>query len=215
MHGVLSGPWHTGWHAGIRRATQRPSPHLQRQLFCRNRMKAPTRTTHGASLQLVFSGRVPHSHTALYLLFQPPLFLPPQNSFTRKWSDYRKAWLHSATTPRTRTSALSVVHLMPSVSPLTPFCLEPPLLWLLFGTHASSGGLLCLYSGSGCDGLLYLTTASWTRHLGPLTNSFSVHFIECKLKSAVSCSEFFRNNVQTFPASALNGSFFAKFCLLP
>lgn len=31
----------------------------------------------------------------------------------------------------------------------------------------------------------------------------------------MSCSVFVRNNVQTFPASALNGSFFAKYCLLP
>lgn len=61
---------------------------------------------------------------------------------------------------------------------------------------------------------LYLTIVSRTRHLHPLTKFF-VNFKECKLTSAASRSAFFRNNVQTFPASDLNGRFFAKYRLVP
>lgn len=39
VHGVPSGAWHTAGYVGIFRSTQKPSPRLQRQLFCRNRMK--------------------------------------------------------------------------------------------------------------------------------------------------------------------------------
>lgn len=109
---------------------------------------------------------------------------------------------------RTRR-ALCVVDFMPSVSLLMTFSLEQAASRI----QGSPGGLLCLWSGSGCDGLLYLTTASRTRHIGPLTRFF-VHFKECKLKSVEYWSVFFRNTVQTFPASAFNGSFFAKYCLL-
>lgn len=78
---------------------------------------------------------------------------------------------------RTRRT-LCVVDFMPSVSLLMTFSLEQAASRI----QGSPGGLLCLWSGSGCDGLLYLTTASRTRHIGPLTRFF-VHFKECKLKS--------------------------------
>lgn len=105
--------------------------------------------------------------------------------------------------------ALCIVDFMPSVSLLMPFSLEQPASRI----QGSPGGLLCLWSGSDCVGLLCLITASRTRHTGPLIK-FLVHFKECELKSEESWNIFFRNIVQTFPATAFNGSFFAKYCLL-
>lgn len=105
--------------------------------------------------------------------------------------------------------ALCVVDFMPSVSLLMPFSLEQPASQI----QGSPGGLLCLWGGSGCDGLLCPITAFRTRHIGPLTKFF-IRFKECKLTSAESWNVFFRNTLQTFPASAFNGSFLAKSCLL-
>lgn len=207
VHHVLSGPWHAAWYVGNGRCTQKSSLRLQRQLFCRNIMKTPTLTWR-ISPATVFREIVSFSSRQSIYFFNFYFFVHLktvllENSLITGTSNFilPLQW-------RTRW-ALCVVNFMPSVSLLMPFLLEQPASRI----QGSPRGLLCLWSGSGCDGLLCLTTASRTRHKGPLTK-FLIHFKKCKLKSAESWNIFFRNTVQTFPASAFNGSFFAKYCLL-
>lgn len=151
-----------------------------------------------------------HSHTGTVLTFPTSTF-----SFTSKQFCLKMVWLQERLITFCHYAEDQAKHSLCSGLHALFVTVNAFLSWTThFWDSRTIWGFALLLEWLRLWWTLYFTIASRTRHLRPLTKFF-VNVKECKLTSAVSHSAFFRNNVQAFPASDLNGRSFAKYRLLP